>query len=168
MCLSLFAALEVRISRAPCHRWTRCLAALALALGAIPALAAGVFVVNYPWARPAAKGAATEVFMELTAVDGGALVGARSAIAGNTTLVGPGKSTAPVERVALSAGAPVMLMPGSYRVRLSGLARPLKLGDHVPLVLIVEQADGKRVEVGTDAEVRRQSTVDDHLYGHRH
>lgn len=144
----------------------RRLAALTLALAAFPALAAGVFVVNYPWARPAAKGAATEVFMELTAVDGGALVGAHSTMAGSATLVGPGKSTASVDRLALAAGAPVMLMPGSYRVRLSGLTRPLKLGDRVPLVLVVEAEDGKRIEVDTDAEVRRRSTVDEHLDGH--
>ena len=120
-------SVNVRTCRAVCRRWMRRLAALTLALAAFPALAAGVFVVNYPWARPAAKGAATEVFMELTAVDGGALVGAHSTMAGSATLVGPGKSTASVDRLALAAGAPVMLMPGSYRVRLSGLTRPLKL-----------------------------------------
>jgi copper(I)-binding protein len=150
------------------RRCALCLAALAFALFAPVVLATGVFIVNYPWTRPAAKGAATEVFMELTAVDGGALVGARSEIAGNTSLVGPGKSGAPVERLALVAGAPVVLAAGSYRVRLSGLTRTLKLGDRVPLVLIVEASDGKRVEVVADAEVLRRSTVDDHLSGHRH
>jgi copper(I)-binding protein len=156
------------VKRAENFRCAECLAALALALLAPAALAAGVFVVNYPWARPAAKGAATEVFMELTAVDGGALVGARSEIASNVFLVGPGKGTARVERLPLVAGAPVVLVPGSYRVRLSGLTRTLKLGDRVPLVLIVEAPDGKRAEVIADAEVLRRSTVDDHLSGHHH
>jgi copper(I)-binding protein len=155
-------------SRETFLRCARSLVALALSLVAPVAVATGVFVVNYPWARPAAKGAATEVFMELTAVDGGALVGARSEIAGNTSLVGPGKTGAPVERLALVAGAPVVLVPGSYRVRLSGLTRTLKLGDRVPLVLIVEAPDGKRAEVVADAEVLRRSTVDDHLSSHRH
>ena len=141
---------------------------VAFALLAPAALATGVFVVNYPWARPAAKGAATEVFMELTALDGGALVGARSEIAGNASLVGPGKAGAPVERLTLVAGAPVVLVASSYRVRLSGLTRTLKLGDRIPLVLIVEAPDGKRVEVIADAEVLRRSTVDDHLSGHHH
>ena len=150
------------------RRCAQCVAAVALASLAPAALATGVFVVNYPWARPAAKGAATEVFMELTAVDGGALVGARSDIAGNASLVGPGKAAAPVERLALVAGAPVVLVPGSYRVRLSGLTRTLKLGDRVPLVLIVEVPDGKRVEVIADAEVLRRSTVDDHLSSRHH
>lgn len=140
----------------------------ALALVANVAMAAGVFVVNFPWARPAPKGTATEVFMELTAVDGGTLVGARSDIAGTTSLIGPGKGNAPVERLSLAAGAPVMLVPGSYHFRLAGLARTLKLGDRVSLVLIVERADGKRDQVDAEAEVRRRSTVDDHLYGHHH
>ena len=61
-----------------------------------------------------------------------------------------------------------MLVPGSYHIRLVGLARALKLGDRVPLVLIIERADGKREDVDAEAEVRRRSTVDDHLYGHHH
>jgi len=141
---------------------------MALALLAPAALAAGVFVVNYPWARPAAKGANTEAFMELTSVDGGTLVGARSEVAGKTYLVGPGNGSPPVERLSLAAGAPVMLVPGSYHVRLAGLTRALKLGDRLLLVLIIEAADGKRQEVGADVEVRRRSTVDEHLDGHHH
>src|SRR5262245_9978943 len=150
------------------RRCEQSLAALALALFAPAALAAGVFVVNYPWARPAAKGAATEVFMELTAVDGGTLVGARSEIAGKASLVGPGKGGATVARLALAAGASGVLVPSSVRVRRSGLTRTLNLGDRVPLVLIVEAPDGNRVEVVADAEVLRRSTVDDHLSGHHH
>jgi len=146
----------------------RYLIALVLTLVAPLAPATGVFVVNYPWARPAAKGAATEVFMELTAVDGGALIGARSEIAGKVSLIGPGNNGAPVERLALVPNAPVVLVSGSYRVRLSGLRRTLKLGDRVPLVLIVEAPDGKRVEVVADAEVLRRSTVDEHLDSHHH
>ena len=144
------------------------LAFVSLALFAKAAFATGVFVVNFPWAQPAAKGTATEVFMELTAVDGGTLVGARSDIAGRTSVVGPGKSGAPVERLSLPAGAPMMLLPGSYHVHLDRLDHTLKLGDRVPLVLIVEAEDGKRIQVDTDAEVRHRSTVDDHLYGHHH
>jgi copper(I)-binding protein len=160
-------ALDVIPRNAPRRRGrAQWVALVGLALFAQAAIAAGVFVVNFPWARPAAKGATTEVFMELTAVDGGTLVGARSDVAGTTSLIGPGKGNAPVERLSLAAGAPVMLVPGSYHLRLTGLARTLKLGDHVPFVLIVERADGKREEVDAEAEVRRRSTVDDHLYGH--
>jgi copper(I)-binding protein len=106
--------------------------------------------------------------MELTSVDGGALVGARSDIARRVDLVGPGTTAKPVGRLPLPAGAPVILAPGSYRVRLVAIDRALKLGDWVPLVLIVEGADGSRQEVALRAEVRRRSALDDHLHGHRH
>lgn len=134
----------------------------------LPAIASAVFVVNYPWVRPAGKGAAAEVFMEVTSIEGAALVGARSAVAGSVLLVGPGAKVKPVERLVLPAGAPVVLAPGSYRVHMSGLARMLKLGEFVPLALIIEAADGTRQEIRVNAEVRRRSTVDDHLQGHHH
>jgi copper(I)-binding protein len=134
----------------------------------VPAGAQGVFVVYAPWVRPAAEGGATEACMELTSVDGGALVGARSEFAGSVALVGPGAKIKLVERLPLPPGAPVILTPDSYRLRLARVNRVLKLGDHVPLVLIIEAADGRREEVSVTAEVRRRSTVDDHLRGHRH
>jgi len=138
-----------------------------LTLTLLPAIASAVFVVNYPWVRPAGKGAVTEVFMEVTSIEGAALVGARSD-AGTAVLIGPGIKAKPVERLNLPAGAPVILAPGSYRVRLSALQRKLKLGDFVPLALIIEAPDGTRQEIRVNAEVRRRSTVDDHLQGHRH
>ncbi len=106
--------------------------------------------------------------MELTSVDGGALVGAHSEIADRVVIVGPGAHGEPVARLLLPAGAPMVLAPGSYRFRLASLNRALKLGDSVPLVLIIEAADGKREEIGVQVVVRRRSTVDDHLYGRRH
>jgi copper(I)-binding protein len=106
--------------------------------------------------------------MELTSVDGGALVGARSAFAGGATILGPGTSSTTIARLPLPAGAPVVLAPGSYRIALSTLDRALKLGDAVPVVVIIEDTDGNRQEIAVRAEVRRRSTVDDHLEQHRH
>jgi copper(I)-binding protein len=137
-------------------------------LALAPALAAAVVIVNFPWARPAGKGGATEVFMELTSADGGALVGARSASAGGARILGPGTRPTTIARLPLPAGAPVVLAPGSYRIALSALDRALKLGDAVPLVVIIEGADSSRQEIVVRAEVRRRSTVDDHLEQHRH
>src|SRR5437867_4117278 len=93
------------------------IAGLMLALA--PAIAAAMFVVSFPWARPAGKGGATEVFMEMTSIEGAALVGARSDIAVNAVLVGPGAKVKAAKSLMLPAGAPVVLAPGSYRVRLS-------------------------------------------------
>ncbi len=106
--------------------------------------------------------------MEITSVDGGALVGARSAFAGGARILGPGTRPTTIARLPLPAGAPVVLAPGSYRIRLSSLDRALKLGDVVPVVVIIEGADSNRQEIAVQAEVRRRSTVDDHLERHRH
>jgi len=127
-----------------------------------------MFVVSFPWARPAGKGGATEVFMEMTSIEGAKLVGARSDVAVNAMLVGPGAKAKAAKSLMLPAGAPVVLAPGSYRVRLSPVDRTLKLGDIVPLVIIIEAPDGTRQEIGVNAEVRVRSVVDDHLHAHRH
>jgi periplasmic copper chaperone A len=138
-------------------------------LALLPAIAAAMMlVVSFPWVRPAGKGAATEVFMEITSIEGAALVGARSDIATHAALVGPGVKGKPAARLALPPGAPVILAPGSYRVRLSTLDRKLELGDTVPLTLIFEAADGSRQEIPVKAEVRDRSVVDDHLGAHHH
>ena len=142
------------------------IAGLMLALA--PAIAAAMFVVSFPWARPAGKGGATEVFMEMTSIEGATLVGARSDVAVNAMLVGPGAKVKAAKSLMLPAGAPVVLAPGSYRVRLSPVDRTLKLGDIVPLALIIEAPDGSRQEIGVNAEVRVRSVVDDHLHAHRH
>lgn len=140
-----------------------------LVFGLLPAIAAAtMLVVRFPWARPAVKGAATEVFMEITSIEGADLVGARSDIATGASVVGPGVKGKPGARLALPAGAPVILAPGSYRVRLSPVDRRLNLGDTVPLTLILEASDGSHQEVGVKAEVRNRSVLDDHLDPHHH
>jgi copper(I)-binding protein len=139
-----------------------------LMLALTPAIAAAVFVVSFPWARPAEKGGVTEVFMEVTSIEGATLVGARSKIAVSAMLVGPGARVKAAKSLTLPAGAPVVLAPGSYRVRLSPVDRTLKLGDVVPLALIIEASDGSRQEIGVNAEVRTRSVVDDHLHAHQH
>jgi len=145
---------------------------LALAAGLVtalaPAVADAIFVVNQPWARPATKAATTEVYMELTSTDGATLVGARSDLARTVVIAAPGGKPPVVERLALPAGMPIVLAPGSYRLRLMALDRALMLGDRVPIVLTIEGADGKRQEIPIAAEVRRRSPVDDELRAHRH
>jgi len=142
--------------------------AAGVVLALVPALAAAVIVVNLPWARPVAKGGAAEIFMRLGTTDGGALVGARSEFAGSVVIVGPGAPGKPVARLSLPAGAPVVLAPNAYRLRLSRIDRALKLGDWVPFVLIVESSDGTRQEIPAQAEVRRRSALEDHRAGHLH
>ena len=47
----------------------------------------------------------------------------------------------------------VVLEPGGYHVMLLDISRPLKVGEQVAIVLVIEQA-GKRVEVPVQAQVR--------------
>ena len=150
-------------------RNSRCLAGFAgILLALLPAIATAVIVVNLPWARPVTKGGTAEIFMQLGSSEGGALVGARSDFAGSVVIAGPGAPGKPVDRLSLPAGAPVVLAPGAYRLRLARVNRTLKLGDWVPFVLIIESSDGTRQEIGAQAEVRRRSALDDHRAGHLH
>jgi len=137
-----------------------------LALALAPAIAMAVLIVHVPWVLPATKGAATDAFMEVTSLEGVALVGGRSPVARDVVLVAPGAKLQPVDRLVLPPGAPVILVPGSYRLHLRAVDRTLKVGDFVPLVLIFEGADGMRQEIAVQAEVRRHSATDDHLRGH--
>jgi copper(I)-binding protein len=155
-------------SRFPVGRAAGTAAMLGLALALAPAIASAVLIVHVPWVLPAAKGGATDAFMEVTSLEGASLVGGRSAVARSTVLVAPGAKLQPVDRLPLPPGAPVILVPGSYRLHLDAVDRALTIGARVPLVLIFETADGARQEIDVQAEVRRRSAVDDHLHGHRH
>ena len=59
-----------------------------------------------------------------------------------------------VDALALPAGQPVALKPGSYHVMLMGLKAPIKAGDTVPLTLTVEGEDKQRTTVEIKAEAR--------------
>jgi copper(I)-binding protein len=130
--------------------------------------AAAVFVITEPWVRSAANPTTAEAYMELVSSDGSALVGVRSAGSARAELRAPGTKRDVVDRIDLPKGTKVVLAPGAYRIALSGLAKPLHLGDRIPLVLIVVQADGARQEYDVNAEVRHHSPTDDHKNGHRH
>ena len=80
----------------------------------------------------------------------------------------PGTAGETVGEIRFPAGVTVLLAPGAYRFALAKLSRPLKLGDRVPLVLIVEAPDGSRQDIPVNAEVRRRSPTDDHKLPHRH
>jgi copper(I)-binding protein len=133
-----------------------------LAAGAVAASGA-LLAVSLPWVRPAADGRSAELFLEITSTDGAALVGAGSPTAGKVTLLGPGKAPKPVSAIALPANAAVQLAPGGYRIALTRLARPLKIGDHVPVSLAIETVGGKREELLISAEVRLRSAYDDEM-----
>jgi copper(I)-binding protein len=63
-----------------------------------------------------------------------------------------------VDAVALPAGKAVSLKPGGHHVMLMGLAKPLKVGDTVPLTFTIEEKGGKRTQLEVKAEVRPIAT----------
>jgi copper(I)-binding protein len=130
--------------------------------------ARAIFIVSEPWAKPASRGQSTEAYMELTSTEGARLVGVRCDTAKGIEIQPPGASAKPVSELALPAGKKIMLAPKAYRVVLRSVGRTLKLGDHVPMVLIVQAADGSRQEIPLEAEVRLHSPTYDHLHGHHH
>jgi copper(I)-binding protein len=71
-------------------------------------------------------------------------------------------------KLELPANTLVELKPGESRIRMSGLVRRLKLGEHVPLTLIVRAADGKEQRFFINAEVRHRSPTEDELNPHGH
>jgi periplasmic copper chaperone A len=145
------------------HRWRCWLAATALTLTSAHAHA--VFVVTEPWVRPAGAAQSTEAYMELMSSDGATLVGVRSPVAASVALDGVRGSP---PSLSLPAGATVALAPGKYRLTLRKLDSTLRLGDRVPLILIVRGATGVTQEIDVDAEVRLHSPTYDHNLPHTH
>jgi periplasmic copper chaperone A len=128
-----------------------------------------ILVVNLPWVRPGANAHSAELFFEIRSTNGAALTGASSVAAGGVTLLGPGKAPTPVAEIALPANFAVQLAPGAYRIALTRLTRPLKIGDHVPVSLTILSAGGKHQELLINAEVRRRSAYDDEMtHPHKH
>jgi len=111
--------------------------------------------VSAPWVRATvAPQKATGAFMQLTSAKAAKVVAASSPVAEMVEIHemkmdnGVMKMRA-VDALALPAGQPVALKPGSYHVMLIDLKKPLAKGDVVPITLKVEGKDQKveRVEV---------------------
>jgi copper(I)-binding protein len=128
--------------------------------------AQALFIVNQPWVKPGTR--ATEAYMILTSTDGATLIGVRSPIAAQAVLRGPQSRGQPLASLPLPAGSAIALRPNAERVALTGLARALKLGERVPLTLVIETSAGRREEIAVDAEVRAESPLDAERAHHHH
>ena len=138
--------------------------ALATVLGWSNPEAYGLISVNQPWIKPGST--TTEAYMVLTSTDGARLVAVRCGLTAHAVMQ-VGRHGRRLASLMLPAGKPVSLRPGRERIVLLGLARPLILGDRVPLTLVLEVA-GARQQVAVDAEVRNESPVEAELRAHRH
>ena len=103
--------------------------------------------------------------MILTSTDGATLVAVDCPLAARA-LLRAGRPGRTLPSLALPAGEPVSLRAAGKRILLLRLARPLKLGDRVPLTLVFE-AGGVRQNVAVDAEVRNESPVEAEMRSHR-
>ena len=145
----------------------QCLAAIAtmVCLGSSGIAVAAVFNVTEPWLKPVGAGGSTEAYMQLASSDGTTIVAARSPLAAAMTLVTAKERRPAPFALALPAGAAVSLTAGGTRFALVKVVRPLKLGDRVPVTLVLRNADGSTQEIEVDAEVRRHSPSSDHGVG---
>ena len=141
---------------------------LGMVMALATASAGAVITVNQPWLRPAKVTEATEVYMDVTSSEGALLLGAHTDAAGTVTMLAPGRKGAAAGSLALRPGTTVALAPGAYRFALNRVRRLLKLGDRVLLVLTIEMADGARLDIPVDAEVRMHSPIDDEMRTHGH
>jgi copper(I)-binding protein len=141
--------------------------------------------VKDAWVRATAvQQRATGAFMELTSTDAVRVVEVRSPSAKIVELhqmliENNVMKMQALSALELNAGKSVALKPGSYHMMLIDLVKPLAIGDHVALSLIVEGKDGKRSQVDVNAEVRSISgrpatanatagATDDHAGQHKH
>jgi periplasmic copper chaperone A len=145
-------------------QWAVVLACLARAAGA----GAAGFNVNEPWVKPVAAGGSTDAYMELMSPEGATIVDARSPAAASVAVVtAKGRQAAPFA-VQLPARKTVLLAEKATHLLLVRVERPLKVGDRVPITLVVRNADGSAQDVDVDAEVRRHSPSYDHGIGRAH
>jgi len=131
---------------------------LCLALAASP-LHAKVKVSD-PWVRAAVHGQkATGAFLTLSTSVPATLVGVRSPVAEVAELhdmkIEEGvMKMRPVEAIALTPDRPVELKPGSLHIMLMELKTPLQPGESVPLILVIQDQEGRQTETEVMAEVR--------------
>jgi len=144
-----------------CRLHFRVALAALLALSVLgPGWARADVTVSNAWVRgTVGPQTATGAFMDIRSTENVRLVGvatpvAKTADVHETTMKDGVMRMRRIAKLDVGAGQTVALKPGGYHVMLQDLKRPLKSGDTVPLSLIFERADKKRVTVETKAQVR--------------
>ncbi|MDZ7855631.1 copper chaperone PCu(A)C [Sphaerotilus sp.] len=131
----------------------------ALTLASVTAAHAQV-TVKEPWVRgTVASQKATGAFMQLTTTEAVRLVEARSGAAKiveihEMRMEGDRMMMQAVPGLDIVPGKTLELKPGGYHVMLIDVVKPLNAGDKVPLTLVLEGKDKKRIQVDVSAEVR--------------
>lgn len=121
---------------------------------------AGDFNIENAWSRATAPGQPTAgVDMSISSKHTAKLVGVASPLADHVAIHSMTHedgmmSMREVMFIVLPAGKRVQLGESGYHLMLSGLKRPLKAGESIPLILSIEVGKQTRVQINTEAEVR--------------
>jgi copper(I)-binding protein len=125
-------------------------------------------VVDDAWVRATVAGQpSTGAFMHITASSDSKLVEVQSPVA-KTVQIHESKmendvmSMQPVASVALPAGKSVAIVPEGYHVMLIDLVGQIKVGDQVPLTLIVEDSKGVKKSIEVKAQARALNSMPMH------
>ena len=125
-------------------------------------------VVNDAWVRATVAGQpSTGAFMHITASSDSKLVEVQSPAA-KTVQIHESKmendvmSMQPVASVPLPAGKSVAIVPEGYHVMLIDLVGQIKVGDQVPLTLIVEDSKGVKESIEVKAQARALNSMPMH------
>ncbi|WP_339474645.1 copper chaperone PCu(A)C [Pseudomonas sp. RL_5y_Pfl2_69] len=125
-------------------------------------------VVDDAWVRATVAGQpSTGAFMHITASSDSKLVEVQSPVA-KTVQIHESKmendvmSMQPFASVALPAGKSVAIVPEGYHVMLIDLVGQIKVGDQVPLTLIVEDSKGVKESIEVKAQARALNSMPMH------
>ena len=125
-------------------------------------------VVDDAWVRATVAGQpSTGAFMHITASSDSKLVEVQSPAA-KTVQIHESKmendvmSMQQVASVALPAGKSVAIVPEGYHVMLIDLVGQIKVGDQVPLTLIVEDSKGVKESIEVKAQARALNSMPMH------
>ena len=150
------------------------LAISGLLLAALPVFAQ--VTVKEPWVRATvAQQKATGAFMQITSAQDMRLVEAKSPVAGvvevhEMVMDKDVMKMRAVPGLDLPAGKSVELKPGGYHVMLMDLKQQMKVGDSVPMTLVVEGKDKKRSNVEVTATVKplaeAAKAASEHMHKH--
>ena len=130
--------------------------------------------VKDAWVRTTVQGQkATGAFMKLTAKDGAKLVGVSSPAAGvgevhEMKMEGDVMKMRAVPALELPAHQSVELKPGGYHLMLMNLKQPLAAGQHVPVTLSVQDAQGAKSTLSIQAPVMLAPAGGASAPAHRH
>ena len=126
--------------------------------------------VDNAWARATAPAQKTAgAYAELTSTVDAALVSAASPLAErvelhSTTFDKGVMRMRPVDRIELPAGKTVKLAPNGIHLMALGLARQLKQGDKLPLVLTIQAPGQSATTMKIEAEVRAGTGTPAHVH----